>query len=113
MQTFTHHALRGVNLEINPYYIENSLQDDIFSFNEIDVFFTDGRKITVPIGEVIVHSPYPIDNILDQWGSSSGGNWSIFTYKVEEALTIENITINFSDALLDQLFVKIDSTNQA
>ena len=48
---------------------------------------------------------------LTQWGSSSGDNWNILTYKADEALTIDSITFNFADVLQDQFFVKFDSTN--
>ena len=77
----------------------------------MELFYSDGREITVPIGEVILHPPYPIENALHQWGSSSGDYWNIFTYEVGETLSIDRITFNFDEVLQDQSFVKIDSTN--
>ena len=75
------------------------------------LFFSDGRDITVPIGEVVLHKPYQIEDALNQWGSSSGDTWNILTHKAYEALTINSITFDFADALQDQVFVKFDSTN--
>ena len=109
---FTHHALRSIQLELNPTELENALKDGSFTFNEIDVFFQDGRNATVSIGEVTIHSEYPTDNGLDSLsssGSSDGDNE--YVYKAEEALSIERISVNFEDILGDHLFIKIHSSN--
>ena len=74
-QTFTHHVLRSIQVEFNSSDFETAVRDGDFSFDEMDVFFTDGREMTVPIGQVIVHPSVQEETILTQWGSG-GGTWN-------------------------------------
>ena len=113
IQTFTHYALRSIQIELNSYELEDVLnEDDELIIHEMELFFSDGRDITVPIGEVVLHHPYQIENVLNQpWTSSSNDNSSIFSFSAEESLTIDSITFNFDEVIKDQIFVKIDSMN--
>lgn len=108
---FAHHALRSLHIELNPSELESSLRDGSFTFNEIDVYFNNGKNMTAPIGEVVIHTDYPSDNPLSALGASAGDNWNIHYYNVEEALVLEDITINFDDTLQNQIFVKLDSVS--
>ncbi|WP_172372621.1 hypothetical protein [Sporosarcina jiandibaonis] len=113
IQTFTHYALRELQIELNSFEFEELLNgDDELIVHEMELFYSDGRDITVPIGEVVLHLPYQIENVLNQpWAGSSSDNLSIFSYSAEESLTIDNITFGFDEVIKDQVFIKIDSMN--
>lgn len=113
IQTFTHYALRSIQIDLNSFELEDVLnEDDELIIHEMELFFSDGRDITVPIGEVVLHLPYQIENVLNQpWTSSSNDNSSIFSFSAEESLTIDSITFNFDEVIKDQVFIKIDSMN--
>lgn len=111
VQTFTHHALRRIDVKFHDF--ENIMKDGLFSFKKMEVFFSDGSSMTVPIGEVIVYSTYRDTHFLEQRISSiSNNDRSEFTYKVKEELAIQDITTNFEEILKDHLIVKIHSTNK-
>jgi len=111
IDVFTHHALRSIHIELNPDELEDLLKEGSFTFNEIDVHFNDGKTMSASIGEVIIHADFPSDNFLSEFGTSGGDNWNIHYYNVEEALALENFTINFDDNLQDKVFVKLDSVS--
>ncbi|MBO1910866.1 hypothetical protein J4G37_39495, partial [Microvirga sp. 3-52] len=109
-----HYSLREIQIALASYDLEELLkEEDELITHEMKVFFYDGREITVPIGEIVLRKPYEFGDALGQWGSSSGDNWNILTYRAYEALTIDSITFDFADVLQDQFFVKFDSTNTA
>lgn len=115
LQIFTHHALRNIQLQLNTFELENLLQDGQFTFNEIEVFFSDGKNMTVPIGEITVHadhSNYDSDVLNFISGSSSSDGSSKSTFRVTERLSIENIMFKYDDLLRDKLLIKINSQNQ-
>ena len=68
IQTFTHYALRSIQIELNSYELEDALKEnDELIVHEMELFFSDGRDITVPIGEVVLHHPYQNQtNVLTQ-----------------------------------------------
>ena len=113
LQTFTHYALREIRIELNSFEFEDVLKEnDELIVHEMELFFSDGRDITVPIGEVILQHPYQNETGLSQpWGSSSNDNSSIFSFSAEESLTIDSIIFNFDEAIKDLIFVKIDPLN--
>lgn len=114
IQTFTHHALRNIQLDLNTFELENLLQDGKFTFNEIEVFFNDGKNMTVPIGEITVHADWPDNDVFSFIsGSGSSDRSSESTFRVEEDLAIENITFKYNDILQEHLLVKIDSQNES
>lgn len=111
---FTHHALRSVQIELNPIELENVLKDGSFTFNEIDVIFNDGKNATVAVGEVTIHADYPTDDVLDSLSSSGSSNGdNEYVYKAQEALSIESISVDFEDFLRGNIFVKIHSTSKS
>lgn len=114
LQTFTHHALRSIRLQLNTFELENLLQDGKFNFNEIEVFFNDGKNMIIPIGEITIHANKPDNNhkplhFISSSGSSDGSNQS--SHQVKEDLSIENITFKYNDILQENLLIKIDSRN--
>jgi len=111
IDVFTHHALRSFHIELNQDELEDLLKEGSFIFNEIEVYFTNGKIMTASIGEVIIHADLPSDNFLSEVGTSGGHNWNIHYYNVEEALALENFTVNFDNNLQDKVFVKLDSVS--
>lgn len=116
LQSFTHHALRNIRLNLNAFELENLLQDGKFTFNEIEVFFNDGKSMTVPIGEITIHENRTGNNynplsFISGSGSNDGSSQS--TYQVTENLSIENITFKYDDILQEYLLFKIDSKNHS
>lgn len=106
-QTFAHYSLRNVHVEFSQQDLEIALQNGDFISKEIDVFFTDGRIITVPIGKVIVRQTEPIHNALDTIEGTSGYDLNSFTYEAQKDLTIENITTNFQEELSNSIALKV------
>lgn len=114
LQTFTHHALRNIQLQLNTFELENLLQDGKFTFNEIEVFFNDGGNMTVPIGEITIRETLPDQKALESLGGSSSSDGdSKSIYRVTEDLSIENISLKFGDILQDHLLVKVDDKSLA
>lgn len=111
VQTFTHHVLRRIDVTFPE--LNSIMQDENFSFKEMEVSFSDGRQLLAPIGEVVVHAHYPDDDPLDSWTSSSSNTGrSQFTYKAEEALAIEDVTLHFEEILQEDLLIKMRSSNE-
>lgn len=115
LQTFTHYALRSIQIELNSYELEDALKEDReLIVHDIELFYSDGRDITLPIGEVVLQRPYQDqdENVLTQPGSSSSNdNSNISSFSAEESLTIDSITFNFDWPIKDRIFVKIDPLN--
>jgi len=113
IDVFTHHALRSLHIVINPVELEDSLKEGPFTFNEIDVYFNDGKTMTASIGKITILPNFPTDNVLDP-RSSSGSNdgSSEYMYIVEQDHSIESISVNFDHVLQDYLFINIDSSSR-
>lgn len=106
-QTFAHYALRNVHVEFPEQDLETALQNGDFTSKEIDVFFSDGRIITVPIGKVNIRLTEPINDALDIIEGTSGNDFNSFTYEAQKDLTIDNITTNFQEELSERIALKV------
>jgi len=105
-QTFNHYVLRSVNVEFyNPY---GTRLDE--SFTEMDVVFSDGRVVTVPIGHVMMQPPNMEESPLEYTSSgSSSNNFNQSYYRALEPLTIEAIESPFHDELQGDFAIKINT----
>lgn len=112
IQTFPHYVLRQVHIQINPYDIENNLQEGPMTTQTLDVFFNDGKVLTTPIGNIAIRPDAPIDDTLIPLGASGGNDWSMNWYSAEETVTIESISM-IPEALQQHITVKIDATTLA
>ena len=98
IDTFTHHDLRSVTVQLNDFGVGRS---DALTFNELTAYFADGVKttgITASIGEVIIHPKrYPIldesDALQQPSGGSSSDGSSWDTFQASEPLAIEEISL--------------------
>lgn len=104
---FTHHVLRSVPIKFNTIDLDSTV-----TFNEMEVFYSDGSASTVSIGEVIIHPEgyFESDNpaTLSQStssGSNDGRSWH--TFQATEPLSIQKITTPFNVALEDRLNLSI------
>ena len=69
MQTFTRYALREILVQLNTSELEEVLKEDgQLIIHDVELYFSDGRDVTVPIGEVILHQPYPLENVTYPMG---------------------------------------------
>lgn len=103
-QVFNHHVLRSTNVRFN---FDPTTHTENYSFTEIDVSFSDGNRITVPIGIVTIRPRVIEESPLEQV-SSSGDSYH---YRALEPLTIEMIKSSFQDVLQDNFFIKINSSS--
>ncbi len=113
IDVFTHHALRVLHIELNQFAMEEALKSDPFTFTEIDIGYSDGRYLTLPIGKIILNADFPVDNALSSIRSSgSSDGRSDYFYQADEALSIDNISVDFEEVLRDYLTIKINKTNK-
>ena len=104
-QTFSNHVLRSVLVKFN---LDPSSQPKDYSFTEMDVFFSDGRVITAPIGHVMIHPSTTTKAPLDQI-RTRGNNFNQSRYRAIRPLTIEAIEGSFPDLLQDYFFIKVNT----
>ncbi|WP_252501702.1 hypothetical protein [Sporosarcina sp. Marseille-Q4943] len=108
VDTSKHQELRSITVELR----QLNESDNDRSFNEMQVFYSDGKASTVSIGEVIIHpagyftSDDPIPLKLTSGGGSDDGR-SSHSFLATEPLSIQKISTPFSSAFEDQLTVSI------
>ncbi|WP_432363251.1 hypothetical protein [Sporosarcina sp. UB5] len=108
VDTFRHQELRSLTVELR----QLNDSDEDRSFNEMQVFYSDGKASTVSIGEVIIRpsgsieSDNPIPLTLSSGGGSNDGK-SSHTFWATEPLSIQKISIPFRNALGDELHLSI------
>ena len=111
LQSFTHHALRSIQVKLNPTELEDALKEGPITFNEIDLFFGDREPVTAKIGEVTILKDYPGDDTLRSLGSSgSNDNWSMAYYQAEESIIIEDVTNRLGKSVKDHFLITINAT---
>lgn len=114
IDVFTHHGLRALHIELDPIAMEAALIDGPFTFNEIDIGFSDGQYLTVPIGKITLNSDFPVDNVLSSIRSSGSSDGSSeYFYQADKALSIDNISVDFEEVLQDYLTIQINKINIA
>lgn len=103
IDTYNHQDLRSITVKLRSFNDEKDAQ----SFNEMVVFYSDGRSSTASIGEVIIHpNRFYASNdsrVLDQpssGGSNDGSSWD--TFRATEPLAIEKITFPFDEPIKDR-----------
>lgn len=109
IQNFPHYTLRQAIVEI-----DSSFLDFPFTTDEAFISLSDGREMTVPIGELTF-----FENDINQTspfitsGSSGGDDWNMDWYKVDENITIESLELNVHENLRKYIEVKINSPSIA
>ncbi|MFY3791911.1 hypothetical protein ACOQFO_09490 [Ureibacillus sp. MALMAid1270] len=108
-QNFTHHTLESVNFRFPEYAIPVKVgSDDVWTFNNMKVTFTNGKTIDVNIGEVRVYGKPPANEALNNtYSSSSNQNFSQWYAAATKPLTIEGISTPFSNQIGTDLFIKL------
>ena len=106
-QSFNNHVLRSVQLM---FHLDPTSQTKDYSFTEMDVVFSDGKRITAPIGHVMIQSSTIDGSPLEQTSSSSSNdNSGQAWYRAIEPLAVETIDSSFKDLLQDDFFIKINT----
>lgn len=108
VDTFRHHELRSITFKLRNF--EEGFETK--SFNEIAVFYSDGRSSTASIGELVIHpeGKFEKDDQLTLEQVSGGGNSMgrvQYAFKANEPLKIQEITSPFSEQIMDQFIFSI------
>ncbi|MCH1626706.1 hypothetical protein [Fredinandcohnia quinoae] len=109
-QEFSHQYLKSITVSIpsDSIPLENS-RDEVWTFGEMDVFFSDGKTIHADIGKVAISKRRNIPGVLEsRIGSSSNQGVSEQSFVATEPITINDILFPFPEDLSQELFVKID-----
>ncbi|MCM3744418.1 hypothetical protein M3193_09705 [Sporosarcina luteola] len=100
IKTYRHQDLRSITVLLRTFNEKKDAQ----SFNEMAVFYSDGRSSTASIGEVIIHPKRYYGNddtrALEQpssGGSSDGSSWD--TLRATVPLAIEKIAFPFNESI--------------
>ncbi|GIO25881.1 hypothetical protein [Ornithinibacillus bavariensis] len=111
IQEFNHHYLVPVTVDI-PFDMIPFREDGTWSFNTMEVIFTNGDLMEVPIGEVIIQK-INMENTSLEWISSSGDSsgWNQTTLTANKDLEIIYVTNPFNKDFFDQMAIQIRSSN--
>jgi hypothetical protein len=109
-QIFTNHVLRKIEVQFDTYLPESDHLEE-FSFTEMDVYFSDGKQITAPIGMVKLRPFHYEESPLKQSSSASGSYYNRAHYSASESLTVETITHSFQEVIQDNFLIKVHEPN--
>lgn len=109
IQNFPHYTLRQAIVEI-----DSSVLDFPFTIDEAFVSLSNGRGMTVPIGELTFfeNDVAQVSPFITS-GSSGGNDRNMDWYKVDENITIEGLKLNAHENLRKYIEVKINSPSIA
>ncbi len=105
-QIFANHVLRKIEVQFDTYLPESDHFEE-FSFTEMDVYFSDGKQITAPIGMVKLRPFHYEESPLTQSSSTSGSYYNLAHYSATEPLTVDAITSSFQEAIQDNFLLKV------
>lgn len=106
---FQHHNLMSVKLQIPTHGLPiKKGSNDVWSFNQLEVTFTNGQTIVTDIGEVALYGKYRSTNKFD-FRFSSGNTDHLHSQisAAKEPLLIETIQIPFAKDIADDVFFKV------
>lgn len=107
IQSSSHYALRQALITLDTWDLQ---LEEKRTTETIDVFFNDGDRMTVPIGQITIQPEKPIGDVLDGLGASgSSDGESIHWYQAKEAIKIEEISMAVPEDLQQYLTVRIDT----
>ncbi|KGR77243.1 hypothetical protein [Ureibacillus manganicus] len=114
-QEFTHHYLQRVTFSLPEQESAQKFStNDVWTFNEMQVTFTNGQTIDTNIGEVkVYHERTDTSSIVSRFNSriknDNDGYYTMFT----KPLNIESITIPFGEKVSRDVLlrVKLNSNN--
>jgi len=109
-QEFSHHYLKSVRLQFQSSFLPiKKGSDDIWSFDKLDVTFTDGQTMSADIGKVNVFAKEPDYELFDeQVSSSSNQHWSQKSMVTTQPLIIEEIAVPFAEEIGKDIYVKVN-----
>lgn len=109
-QVFANHVLRKIEVQFDTYLPESEHPEE-FTFTEVDVYFSDGKKITAPIGMVKFRPFHFEESPLTQSSSTSGSYYNRARFSATEPLTVETISTSFQEVLQDKYLIKVHEPN--
>ncbi|MBB6454741.1 hypothetical protein HNQ94_003230 [Salirhabdus euzebyi] len=110
-QEFRYYYLKSVLIDLPDDLLPiDKESNQSWSFQNMGVYFSNGEQINAPIGEVVVHSSFPNDvRVMEnRAGGSSSQHRAYNTAVMTEPVTIESITVPFSDAIGEDIAMKMD-----
>lgn len=107
-QEFTHQYLKSVTLDLAPVPFPLQESDDVWTFGEINVNFSNGQTLTTDIGKVRVFGNLQNHELFNfHSGSSSSEHIHQETMIATKPLTVEAIQIPFKE-LVEEVDVKVN-----
>lgn len=110
--TYKHQELRSILIELRQINDQNVER----SFNEMQVYYSDGKASTVSIGEIIIRpegyfeSDNPRPLVLTSGGGRNDGQ-SAHSFLVNEPLSIQKISGPFNNTLGNELNLSLTGSN--
>jgi hypothetical protein len=109
-QEFSHQYIKSVRIQLPQLdlpIIKGS--DDVWSFENIHVVFSDGETLTTDIGKVNVYGKLPDDEVFESRMSSGSSNHrSTESMVAIKELSVEGVNIPFSKDLAQDVYVKLN-----
>ncbi|MFS0576835.1 hypothetical protein AB1K83_14445 [Sporosarcina sp. 179-K 3D1 HS] len=93
MQTFTHHALRKMEVELPDYVLDQLIKDGTCTFTKMTVYFSTGGQMEAPIGAIILQEPGEETEPLLHMSSGINSEWRDDQFQAAEPLVIEKFEI--------------------
>lgn len=114
-QAFSHHYLQSVTVTLPEQEIPvNKGVDDVWTFNEMQVTFSNGEKVNTNIGEVRVYGNRTVsDSLVSRYYSRNKNDNNANYIMVSKPTNIESITIPFGEEVSKDVLlrVKLDPTS--
>jgi hypothetical protein len=111
-QEFTHHYLVPITIEIPAISIPFE-DNKTWTFNTIEVFYSNGSSQTVSVGEVILskYDGSKINSLINTSVSGGSDGFGSEFYSAEESLEITSFDHPFSGKVNDQVAIKISTSD--
>ncbi|MEK3936149.1 hypothetical protein MKY41_12540 [Sporosarcina sp. FSL W7-1349] len=93
VQTFTHHVLRKMEVELRSHVLEPLMKDGTFSFTTMKVWFSTGGEMEAPIGAIILQAPEETPDALRHMSSGSNSDWMEEEFQATGPLVIEKFEV--------------------
>ncbi|BAQ09688.1 UDP-glucose 6-dehydrogenase [Bacillus sp. OxB-1] len=93
VQTFTHHVLRKMEVELRPHVLEPLMKEGTVSFTTMKIWFSTGGEMEVPIGAIILQEPQDTPDPLRHMSSGSHSEWMEEEFQATEPLVIEKFEV--------------------
>ncbi len=106
-QEFRHYYLQAATINFSPIENTDLENQGTWSFDKMDVFFSDATTITADIGEIHFYPQPEFDFVFNFFSSSGNSIVDSPIGQVEESVTITDIDVPFVE-LKDKISLELD-----